>query len=471
MNVLNILADDLGREQVGLYPGIATPSDIPSMPNLDALAASGVRLNRFYATGLCSPTRAVYLTGRYTFRQGMGNIVQGENAIPLQPSEPAIPKLLRAVGVKTALIGKYHLGNSKNGGNRSPYLAAGYDYHSGSIRNILPGQGQTYYNWPHVVNGEDRGLNNEYYTARCTNDALRWINRQGSSPWFMHIAYQCPHEPWNGPPLGTYDDARWGVVSPAGPPNETPSVVRPFFKAMVENLDYEIGRLLAGIPPEVLAETQIQFWGDNGTPGPVLPAETHPTKGPYSSLLGKQSTYEPGVRLPCIISGAGVVNGGRTSDALIHAVDFWRTTMRFYGLSDAKIERLLPPGRVMDSLDFTGILSDTASTHRDSVLTELFGVNEPNPATISGIRANIGQRYKLRIGGSLPSPTYEFYDLDWLDANNLFETAPSANLIPGGSLTGLSDSDPNHPGERTAYFTLLNDFLARVATYDEDSIL
>jgi arylsulfatase A-like enzyme len=469
--LLVIALDDAGREQIPVYTGLADPADIPSLPVISGLAADGLRLDRFYATALCSPTRAAFHTGRYTFRTGMGNIVQGEMAIPLQASEPSLPKLLKQVGVRCGLFGKFHLGNSQNGGVNSPRLAAGYDYHSGTLRNILPNQGQTYYNWPWLVNGEDRGFCQEYATARTTTDAIRWISRQGSNPWFCHIAYQCPHEPWNGPPLGTYDDGRWGVVDPAGPPSEVPSVVQPFFKAMMENVDGEIGRLLASIPPAILADTQVVVFGDNGTPGPVIPAETHPAKGPYTALEGKQSTYESGIRLPCIISGAGVVDPGRASSALIHVIDLWRTAARFFGLSDAEITGLLPPGRIIDSLDISPVLENTASTVRENVVSELFGVNMPNPGTISGVRANVGPRYKIRHGGALPGGEFSFYDLDWLDANGLWETDPTADLTPGGVLTGLSDSDPLHPGERTAYFSLVASFQELLATYDDDLIL
>lgn len=473
MNVISIALDDVGREQLGIYAGLAAPSDIASTPNIDALAASGVRFDRFYVTGLCSPTRANFITGRYGYASGMGNIVQGEASIPLRASEPSIPRVLTQIGVRCGLFGKFHLGNSQNGGVNSPRLACGYDYHSGVIRNFIPGQGQNYYNWPWVVNGEDRGLCQEYATGRTTTDALRWINRQGDKPWFAHVAYNAPHEPLNGPPLGTYDDARWGVVDPAGPPDELPATVKPFYKSILENVDGEIGRLVAGIAPSILANTQIHVWGDNGTPNFVLAGETHPTKGPYAANgdQGKITPYEPGTRVPLIVSGAGVVAPGRATSALVHAIDLWRTVMRSYGLSDGTIARLLPPGRVIHGLDMTPILQNTASTLRENVITELFGINTPNPGTISGVRTIVGPRYKLIYGGALPGGSASFYDLDWLDANNLFETHPTANLTPGGDTSGLSDSDPNHPGERTAFFDLLASFQEQLATYDEDAIL
>lgn len=475
-NILVITIDDMGREQSSIYPGLANPANIATMNNVNGLwLGGGVRMDRFYVTPLCSPTRAAFITGRYSFRQGTGDLIDTNDSAPLKPSEPTLPMVLSAVGMRTALFGKWHLGNATNGGNASPLLAGRYGHHSGTMRNFSALAGESYYRWPWIVNGEDRGYNLEYATSRTANDAIRWIRRAGTEPWFAHVCFNSPHAPFSGPPIGTYDSVRWGVVNPAGPPDDMPATINPFYKAMLENIDYEIGRILTGIPTAILSNTLIFIFSDNGSADNPLSNEVHPTKGAYQAngAQGKQTVFEPGIRVPCIIAGAGVAVPGRASSELVHIVDLWRTIIAQVGITPTQLSRILPSGRIVDGLDRSFILDNVAGPSRLSIFSELFAPNGPNEGTTLGRRAMVGPRYKLRINNAAVTTqaAWSFYDLDHLDANNQFETNAAANLTPGGSLAGLSDSDPAHPGELTAFNSLMSSMLALLATYDEDEIL
>lgn len=308
-NVLVIVADDLGLDAVGVY-GVGR--DAPSTPNIDQLAATGMRFTNAWSYPLCSPTRATIQTGRYGFRTGVGAIVWPDTA-PLPLEEVTLPELLdlgTGGGYAHAAFGKWHLGNDLVGGALAPSLA-GYGHFSGTLAGV-----DDYTRWMHVEDGQTFERTG-YLTTATADDALDWI-QAASGPWFCYVAFFAPHAPLHAPPPELHDvELPPAEVDPVHVP-------RPYFKAMVEALDAEIGRLLAGLTGQ-LDETHVVFLGDNGTHGGW-------TTAPYEMLKAKSTLYQGGVHVPLIVRGPLVEQGGSVCGALVHSVDLFATVAELAGV-------------------------------------------------------------------------------------------------------------------------------------------
>ena len=393
-NILLLVADDLGVDAIEAY---AEGTDLPATPNLNQLAQTGVLFKRAYGCPTCSPTRATIQTGRYTFRTGIGEIVWiGNQALPL--SEITLPEMLDlgTGGLYAhAAIGKWHLGNGSVGGLLSPNMA-GYGSFKGTLFGIVPPE--TYYDWTKVVNGAPLAAH-KYATTDEVDDALAWI-ATAPEPWFLRVGLHAPHSPFHEPPpaLATVE------------PTDARDSVRPYYKAMVEAMDTEIGRLLASIPPAVRDQTMVIMTSDNGTPGQVVAPPFNPSKV-------KGTIYEGGIRLPLIVSGPLVDQPGRQSQALVNTTDLFATVAEIAGANLASVG--LP---TLDSISILPYLVDPAQKQiRKTVYSESFAPNGFAPT--SWTRAMRNSTFKLIMRSDL---TEEFYHLtvDPLETNPL----PIGNL-------------------------------------------
>lgn len=403
-----LVFDDLGVDQLPCY---GEGEDLPAMPHVCGLAREGVLFRNAWATPTCSPTRATAQTGRFGFRTGVtfaGDV--------LLPAEVTIPEALVAQlgedAFATAAIGKWHLA----GGNRGEPPDCppgdprdqGYDFAAGSPRNI-----RDYYHWCRSVNGEpgvctvggDMAACAEqpYATIVNVNDALGWLKEQRGS-WFLWLAFNAPHAPFQAPPKDCPGGPCHDVELPAGiePGDLCPGAgpARACFKAMLQTLDTEVGRLLAHLPPD----TEIIALGDNGTPGPVVVP-------PFDPERAKFTLYEGGINVPLILHGPtveGLGVGGAEVDALVHTVDLFGTVLELAGAE-------VPTEPVHDSVSLLPRL--TGSPGRPWVYSELRIHDDLGWA----VR---GERYKLmRPPGQ---ETRELYDLD----TDPFETR---NLLAEGA--------------------------------------
>lgn len=198
-NIIFILADDLGWADLGVYG----QTDFQT-PNLDRLAAQGVRFTQAYAnSAVCSATRFALMTGRYQYRLPGGleePLVRVADGLGLPPEHPTLPSLLRAQGYRTALLGKWHLGRPPHYGP----LKSGYDTffgnHAGAIDYFThkPGVGEHFASdlWEGDVPVERTG----YYTQILADEATRYIRQQdGRTPFFLSLHFTAPHWPWEGP--------------------------------------------------------------------------------------------------------------------------------------------------------------------------------------------------------------------------------------------------------------------------------
>ena len=392
-NTLLILADDVGVDMIGAYKEGTSP---PPTPNIDKLAANGVLFRNAYANPICSPTRATIHTGRYSFRTGVGAVVSYGRGRPLQLDEFTLPELLDRGGYAHALIGKWHLGDARNGGYRGPNLA-GWSYYAGHTWNIKAPE--TYYSWRKVVNGK-ASTSKVYATTDNVDEAIGWIKAQKKN-WLCHLSFNSAHAPFHAPPqrLHTYK-------LQAKDPKSQPI---PFYKAMVQAIDTEIGRLLRSIPAATLAQTNILFVGDNGTPGKV-------SEPPFINSHAKTTLYEGGVNVPWIVSGPAVKSPGREVDHLVATVDLYPTIAEFSGIDARKaVPRSIP----LDGFSIVPYLRNPAQKPlRSTVYMERF--NGANASAKKDGWAIRDQDHKLirKDGNGLES----FFDL----ANDPFE---KVNLI------------------------------------------
>ena len=331
-----------------------------------------------WVTPVCSSTRASIYTGRYGFRNGVRAV--GDD---LSLDETVLPEVLADAGYTSALFGKWHLGTQTGiGGDNAP-RAAGWDHYAGSLRG---GVGD-YYEWNKTVNGVSSTVTN-YATSENVDDALDWIASQGGA-WFCTVAFNAPHTPFHDPPDNLHS------VDLTGRGNNRV----PRYKASIEAMDTEIGRLIGGLG-EAADNTVVIFIGDNGTPQRVI--ET-----PYTS--GKGDIYEGGVRVPLIIRAPGIDSPGRQVTQPVVGADLFPTIAEY-----ARIDANVAVPTCLDGVSLHAILSDNNASHpRRYVYTELVD-------TIDALFAMGDGRFKLiELNGVV-----ELYDLDNdpFEGNDLLES-------------------------------------------------
>lgn len=355
-NVLILLTDDQGVDQIGAY---AEHPDPPATPRMDALADQGVLFRNAWSYPTCSPTRAALLTGRLGRRTGVGDAMQYLQSRELPLREITLPEVLATAPVPYAssAVGKWHLSayNSPSGVHH-PNLT-GFEFFTGSMANLYDhveddGRPHSFFHWERITNGVV-SKDDTYATTATVDDALARIEVM-PEPWLLYVAFNAPHTPWDPPPSGLHEQ---GEVTP-----QTPEPVR--YRAAVEALDHELGRLLDEIDPSVLARTTILFAGDNGTPAEAV-------REPWNPARGKQTPYEGGVNVPLVVAGAGVHAPGESA-ALVHVHDLFATALDIAGADP-------PEGVALDSESLLPYVADPDEPGRDIVYTERFVPSGPGP--------------------------------------------------------------------------------------------
>ncbi|MCA9493890.1 MAG: sulfatase-like hydrolase/transferase, partial [Myxococcales bacterium] len=343
-NVLLILLDDVGVDQVSAYgyPGA------PSTPVIDGLAERGLRFDHAWAMPTCSPTRAALLTGRQPLHNGVGSVIMSMQPKELALSEVTIPEMLDLSGTdwSSAAIGKWHLSTVRSpSAEQHPHLQ-GFDLFAGSLNNIvskstLPDRGEpTYVNWERVGFDGTTALEHRFSTTAIVDDTIEAVG-QLQEPWFVYVPFHASHRPLMVPP----DLPMAGEIDPADE--------NALFAANVQAADLEIGRLLQALGP-TLDHTLVFVIGDNGTPSYAKDADGQ--EGEKGSFL------EGGVRVPFVVAGPGVAQGAHT-DALAHIVDVFPTLMELAG-----VERAPAP---LDGVSLWPVLRDPEATVRELVYSEI----------------------------------------------------------------------------------------------------
>lgn len=332
-NVLLIIADDMGLDATPAYD---LGSLKPNMPNLQNMINSGVRFNNLWSYPTCTPTRSSIITGKYGFRT---NVMKVDDV--LSTTETSLQQYISnntGNAYSTAVIGKWHLSNVP-----THPTSMGIDYYAG----LLNGGVQSYWNWNFTEN-EQTSNSTEYTTTKFTDLAIDWVDNQ-DKPWFLWLAYNAPHTPFHLPPVDLH--------SQGSLPSDQASIdanPEPYYMAMLEAMDSEIGRLLNSMSQEEKDNTVIIFIGDNGTPNQVVQE--------YSPMRSKGTVYQGGVNVPMIVSGFNVSRINDTEDALINTTDMFATISEIVGAGGSSIN---------DSQSFMSLLTDANATKRDYVYTEI----------------------------------------------------------------------------------------------------
>ncbi len=353
-NVILIIADDLGADYLGFYED---HQDTAPVPNIRKLLSRGVRFNNAWSNPVCSATRAGVLTGRYSFRTGVGGIVGGMGgSSPLDINELTIPRLLKVYqpgGIATANIGKWHLHNPMPVSNLNNPNIMGYDHFAGNFIGAIT----SYTNWTKVTNGVSSNVTN-YATTETVNDAITWIKAQNSKPFFLWMAFNAPHSPYHLPPAGLHS-----YTNLSGTQQDIMMNPKSYFKASLEALDHEIGRLFDSLEVHnQLDNTDIIFIGDNGN--------TMQTAQIANTDRAKGTIYQYGVHVPFLISGPSVVNPGRVSDALVNTTDIFATVLELFGYTGWQTQ--IPANKPVDSKSILPILKSQANSVRPWAFTEIF---------------------------------------------------------------------------------------------------
>jgi len=297
-NVVFIYADDMGYGDLGAYGARAIKT-----PNLDRMAAEGLRLTSFYSVSpVCTPSRAALLTGRYAARMGianmhLSNVLTFQDSTGLPTDETTIATALRARGYATACIGKWHLGHL------APHrpLDHGFDYYYGiPYSNDMK---------PSMLKRMDEILEEpvqqETLTSRYTEEATRFIEQNGSRPFFLYLAHNMPHIP-------LFASEKFKNRSAAGA-----------YGDVVEELDWSVGEVLVTLKRLGLDERTIVFFASDN--GPWYEGSPGPLRG------RKGWTYDGGVRVPGIVRWPGHVRAGRVSDEPLATIDVFPTLMALTG--------------------------------------------------------------------------------------------------------------------------------------------
>lgn len=412
-NILIVVADDVGVDMLECY---GEGNERPITPVIDGLAQGGLLFRNCWSNPLCSPTRATIQTGRYSFRTGIGHIVAG-NSNGLDHAELILPEVLALQANATwasAAIGKWHLGAI---GDLNHPNAAGYGHFSGALHNLV--QPGSYFSWTKVQNGVS-STSATYATTDTVDEALAWIST-APEPWMCYVAFNAPHDPWHKPPLGFFSE-----VLPPVDPRMAP---REHYKASLEALDFELGRLLTGVQ-QGSGPTNIVFVGDNGTPREVpLP--------PFLPGHAKQTVYEGGINVPLLITGPAVSVAGAECEALVNTTDLFATIVDLAGAQLPAAQ--LPEDSVSLSPYFT---NPALPSLRDFVYAEQFPVNGMPEGRFR--RAVRGARYKL-IRTRRDPMRDELYDL-WHDRyeevdlyNSVHPTMSAEQAAALGRLRGELD--------------------------------
>lgn len=331
-NIIIIFADDLGYGDVGCFghPTIHTP-------NLDRMASDGMKLTQFYAAAsVCTPSRAGLMTGRLPIRTGMCSdkrrVLFPNSGGGLQDSEITIAEALKTRGYATCCVGKWHLGHlpqflpTRHGFDE--YFGIPY---SNDMRPTPLMENETVIEEP---------ADQTTLTIRYTERAVRFIEQNKERPFFLYFPHTFPHVP-------LFASQKHKGTS-----------LRGLFGDVVEELDWSVGEVLTALRRNGLAEkTFVFFTSDNG------PWLTQHLRGGSAGLLrgGKGSTWEGGMREPCIAWRPGVIPAGSVNAGLSSTLDLLPTCLSLAGAE-------LPRDRILDGVNMVSMLTGKGESQREMML-------------------------------------------------------------------------------------------------------
>jgi arylsulfatase A len=327
-NIVVMLADDLGYGDLHCYG-----DEKLQTPNLDKLAAEGLRMTSCYAGHPnCSPSRTALMTGRTPTRVGVRNWIPEGSPMHVRQSEITIATLLKKAGYVTCHSGKWHMNGAFNKPTQPQPGDHGFDHWFSTQNNAVP----SHRNPDNFVrNGEPVGKLEGYSAHIVVDEALRWLkSRDAARPFFLYVCFHEPHEP-------IASDEKYTKLYPSDDPTYSAH------HGNITQLDDACGRLLAALDEMKIREnTLVIFTSDNGPA--ITPRHPHGSAGPLRNKKG--SCYDGGIRVPGIIRWPGKTTAGSTSDEPICHVDFLPTVCEITGIAG-------PSDRKLDGASWLDVLS------------------------------------------------------------------------------------------------------------------
>ncbi|NNM26098.1 MAG: sulfatase [Phycisphaerales bacterium] len=335
-----MFVDDLGYGDIGVYGG-SHPT-----PHLDRMAADGLRFTDFYvAQPVCSASRAALLTGCYPNRLGFHGALGPGARHGLDPGETTLAEVCRSRGYATAAFGKWHLGHHPpflpvhHGFDEFygiPYSNDMWPLHPDSV-DLPAGAAKRKRGYPDLTMIEGDAIvdpvvtpdDQRRFTTELTERAVRFIDAHHDEPFFLYVAHPMPHVP-------LFVSDRFGATAATD-----------LYRAVVRELDWSMGAVLAALDRHDLAEeTLVIFTSDNG---PWLSYGNHGgVTGPLRE--GKGTTFEGGVRVPCVMRWTGTIAPGRVCRLPMMTIDILPTVARLIGAD--------LPARPIDGRDASALLLD-----------------------------------------------------------------------------------------------------------------
>jgi len=306
-NVIILLADDLGWADVG-YRG----SDIQT-PNIDRLAKEGMRLDRFYATPFCTPTRAALMTARDPIKLGAAHAVfmAWDNG-GISPTERFMPEDFKEAGYQTAMVGKWHLGHTIE--QHTPN-ARGFDHFYGHFNTDVLYFDHTFAGGHDFQeNGKPVDHQGEYATNVHGNQAVRYLEqmRDPDKPFFLYVPFLAPHSP-----MEAKDEDKAKYPARLDGPRHPAKT----YAAMVDSMDQAIGDILDSLDAQGIADnTIVLFFSDNGGFYNFGGVNT-PLRG------GKLESYEGGIRVNAVMRWPDVLPPNTVNENVISVMDVWNAVL------------------------------------------------------------------------------------------------------------------------------------------------
>ena len=336
-NVIIILSDDQGWGDLSMNGNAAV-----STPNIDKMAAGGVTFDRFYVCPVCSPTRAEMLTGRYHVRCGVYSTSAGGERLDLD--ETLMPEVFREAGYATAAYGKWH------NGMQPPYHpnARGFDDYYG----FCSGHWGNYFD-PLLEHNGELVKGNGFIIDDLTDHGLEFIEKNRDKPFFLYLPYNTPHSPMQVP------DRWWekfrekelrqrGTIAGREDVDHTRAAL-----AMCENIDWNVGRILAKLDELDLSEnTIVIYFSDNGPNGHRWNDRMKGTKG---------STDEGGVRSPLCIRWEGTLDAGKKIKEISAAIDLLPTLADLAGID-------FQPDKPLDGVSLVPLMTGRSEPWEDRLI-------------------------------------------------------------------------------------------------------
>ncbi len=424
-NIIFILADDLGWSELGCYGNTFNET-----PNLDRLAAQGMRFTQGYAAApVCSPYRAAFLTGQYPARIGIIDYLRPDSAGGLSTDHVTIAKLLKSSGYATGMIGKWHLTGYRYHGAKREVRATDHGFDEELLSEVKSvGNGANF--WPYVYRTQPiRWLNikekrlpgREYLVDRMNLEAVEFIERHKDRPFFLYLSHYAVHTILCGKeplvakyrrkhPPGKSSRTRCYLCQDAGfegdPGNHWAKDHNPHLAAMLESIDDGVGMIVETLRRLGLADnTIVIFTSDNGGESKHVTTNA-PLRG------GKSELYEGGIRVPLIVRCPALVPAGTVCETPTSNVDFLPTFLEAAGIRPDPKQHvdgvsILPllkdpkAGLARDALfwhyplakpHFLGGRSSGAIRHGDWKLIEFFDTGE---VELYNLADDLGERHNL----------------------------------------------------------------------------